>query len=81
MAQTTTYGSMSVSVKEWIDAAGLDLLDEDACLEAIFLASHTVAPGCRAEALEWGAAYLDMLRFGLSAATTAARTGTAAHAC
>ena len=61
-------GSMSLAVKRWIDAAGVDLTDEDACLEAIFHASHTVAPGQRAEAMEWGAAYLDLLRSGLSGA-------------
>lgn len=67
MAQTA-HGPMSLQVKRWIDAAGVDLMDEDACLEVIFHASHAVAPGQRAEAMEWGAAYLDLLRSGLSGA-------------
>ncbi len=64
MAQKA-HGSMSLRVKRWIDSAGVDLTDEGACLEAIFHASRTVAPGQRAEAMEWGAAYLDLLRSGL----------------
>ena len=71
MAQKA-HGSMSLTVKSWIDAAGVDLADEGACLEAIFHASHAVAPGHRAEAMEWGAAYLDLLRSGLSTARPAA---------
>ena len=59
-------GTMSLTVKGWIDAAGVDLADEGACLEAIFHASRAVAPGHRAEAMEWGAAYLDLLRSGRS---------------
>ncbi|WP_448189419.1 hypothetical protein [Azospirillum sp. sgz301742] len=59
---------MSLKVKSWIDAAGVDLADEGACLEAIFHASRAVAPGRRAEAMEWGAAYLDLLRNGRSTA-------------
>jgi len=57
-----TCGSMTTLVKNWIDAAGIDLRDDDACLDVILLASHAVAPGRRAEALEWGAAYVDLLR-------------------
>jgi len=67
MAQTAQR-PMSLLVKRHLDAAGVDLTDEGACLEAIFHASHAVAPGQRAEAMEWGAAYLDLLRSGLSGA-------------
>jgi hypothetical protein len=70
MAQKA-YGSMSLLVKNRIDAAGVDLADEGACLEAIFHASHAAAPGHRAEAMEWGAAYLDLLRSGRSGARPA----------
>jgi len=67
MAQTAQR-PMSLLVKRHLDAAGVDLTDEGACLEAIFHASHAVAPGQRAEAMEWGAAYLDLLRSCLSGA-------------
>jgi len=70
MAQKA-HGAMSLTVKGWIDAAGVDLADEGACLEAIFHASRAVAPGHRAEAMEWGAAYLDLLRSGRAAARPA----------
>ena len=58
--------AISMVVKNWIDDAEIDLHDENACLEAIFHASRAVAPGHRAEAMEWGAAYLDLLRSGLA---------------
>lgn len=59
--------SISTIVKNWIDAAAVDLLDDEACLDAILHASHAVAPGQRARAMECGAAYLDLLRTGLAA--------------
>lgn len=65
-------GPMSLLVKRWIDDAGVDLADEGACLEAIFHASHAVAPGRRAEAMEWGAAYLDLLRSGIAGVSPSA---------
>ncbi|HYG87069.1 MAG TPA: hypothetical protein VD978_12485 [Azospirillum sp.] len=61
-------------MKNQIDASAIDLLDEEACLEAIFHASHAMAPGHRAEALEWGAAYLDLLRSRITAPHTAMPT-------
>ena len=71
MAQTV-HGAMSLLVKRHLDAAGVDLMDEAGCLEAIFHASRAVAPGKRAEAMEWGAAYLDLLRSGLTGARAVA---------
>lgn len=56
------FETMPACVKNVLDAAKIDLLDDEECLDAIFEASFSVEPGQRAEAMEWAAAYLDMLR-------------------
>lgn len=56
------FETMPANVKMVLDAARIDLMNEEECLDAIFEASFSVEPGQRAEAMEWAAAYLDMLR-------------------
>ncbi|MGQ9369628.1 hypothetical protein [Azospirillum sp. ST 5-10] len=68
------FETMPACVKNVLDAAQIDLLDDEECLDAIFEASFAVEPGQRAEAMEWAAAYLDMLRSrALGAGAKAAR--------
>ncbi|WP_029011226.1 hypothetical protein [Azospirillum halopraeferens] len=75
---TAAFVTMPASVRTVIDAAHIDLFDDEECLDVIFEASCSVEPGSRAEALEWAAAYLDMLRSRAVAAGAHRRTATPA---